>query len=107
VTIDVEVDFAFDGDRRVGAAGFTGDDAGHLFPVHSGRMGGGVPGLNQKAIRACVHRCCGSIKNVQWRGQKVEVIRIARLGDSELPKRFGQFVRQIQESKAECRETGQ
>jgi hypothetical protein len=91
-----EINFPLQGlDRRIGGA-FARDEAGKVFVVHRGKIGGGKKGIG-KALFEGHYR--GVWAPVQDGDAETSVVLIGHLGSSRFARQVSQFVRKVDRIK--------
>jgi hypothetical protein len=99
VSITCQTNSPFEGtDRRTGGV-FVRDDSGRVYLAHSGKIGGGRPGIGKQAFREFYGQ--KGVETVEWPdGRKSSVIVIGRIDGKYLLADVVGFVRQVQHFKA-------
>ncbi len=91
-----EINFPLRGlDRRIGGA-FARDEAGRIFVVHRGKIGGGKKGIG-KSLFEDQYR--GVWASVQDGSVETSVVLIGHLGSSRFARQVSQFVRKVDRIK--------
>jgi hypothetical protein len=91
-----EINFPLQGlDRRIGGA-FARDEAGKIFVVHRGKIGGGKKGIG-KALFEDQYRGVWAL--VQDGSVETNVVLIGHLGSSRFARQVSQFVRKVDRIK--------
>jgi hypothetical protein len=91
-----EINFPLQGlDRRIGGA-FARDQAGRIFVVHRGKIGGGKKGIG-KSLFEDQYRGVWAL--VQDGSAETNVVLIGHLGSSRFARQVSQFVRKVDRIK--------
>jgi hypothetical protein len=91
-----EINFPLQGlDRRIGGA-FARDEAGRIFVVHRGKIGGGKKGIG-KSLFEDQYRGVWAL--VQDGSVETNVVLIGHLGSSRFARQVGQFVSKVDRIK--------
>jgi len=91
-----EINFPLQGlDRRIGGA-FARDEAGRIFVVHRGKIGGGKKGIGKSLFEDQYH---GVWAPVQDGSIETNVVLIGHLGSSRFARQVSQFVRKVDRIK--------
>jgi len=91
-----EINFPLQGlDRRIGGA-FARDEAGRIYVVHRGKIGGGKKGIG-KSLFEDQYRGVWSL--VQDGSVETNVVLIGHLGSSRFARQVSQFVRKVDRIK--------
>jgi len=98
VSITCEINPPHSGvDLRMGGM-FLRDEEGEVHIAHTGRIGGGRPGIGPEGF--WTHYADGNVAEVDLpQGRSVRVVLIGRIGDEHLPARVACFVHEVQRIK--------
>lgn len=99
LSITVEINSPYKGvNRRIGGV-FVRDDDGRVYIAHSGKVGGGRPGIGKKAFwKFYVGE---NIETVEWPDDRTsQAVVIGRVDGEHLPAHVAQFVREVDRFKA-------
>jgi hypothetical protein len=99
LSITVETNSPFEGvNRRIGGL-FVKDEAGRVYIAHSGKVGGGRPGIGKEAFWEAYGG--EQVETVRWPdGQESRAIVIAPVDSERLPVHIGRFVHEVAQFKA-------
>lgn len=98
VDITCEINMVFEGIGRRVAGRFAKDTHGEVYLLHSGKVGGGRPGIGKTAFRKFFKG--DQILTVAWPdGDETYDILIGSLSDPELIKHIGRFVNEVAQFK--------
>jgi hypothetical protein len=99
LSIAVETNSPYEGvNRRIGGV-FVRDDEGRAYIAHSGKVGGGRPGIGKEAFWEFYGG--EQVETVQWPdGQKSRMIVIGRIDSEHLPVHVARFVHEVARFKA-------
>jgi hypothetical protein len=107
--IVAEFNVPYEGINRSLAGAFARDDARQVYTMHSGRVGGGRPGIGKSAFLKFYH--AARLATVGWPDRRqTKHILIGRIGDAALLDQVAEFVhvvRQFKESVAGTADTNQ
>lgn len=94
LSITVETNSPFQGvNRRIGGV-FVKDEAGRVYIAHSGKVGGGRPGIGKEAFWEAYGG--EQVETVRWPdGQKSRAIVIAPVDSERLPAHIARFVHEV------------
>jgi len=98
LSITVETNSPLEGvNRRVGGL-FVKDQAGRVYIAHSGKVGGGRPGIGKESFWEVYGG--EQVQTVQWPdGRQSEVIVIAPVDSEHLPAHIARFVHEVAQFK--------
>jgi len=99
LSITVETNSPYEGvNRRIGGV-FVRDDEGRVYIAHSGKVGGGRPGIGKKAFWDFYGG--EQVETVKWPdGQKSQMIVIGRIDREHLSAHIARFVHEVARFKA-------
>ena len=99
LSVAVETNPPYEGvNRRTGGV-FVRDDGGRVYIAHSGKVGGGRPGIGKKAFWKFYGG--DQVESVQWPdGRETQVIAISAIDSEHLQARMARFVREVARFKA-------
>jgi hypothetical protein len=94
LNITCEINIPCQGSDRRGAGALVKDEMGRVYLTHSGKVGGGRPGIGKEAFLAFYHGA--QRRKVLWPdGERTEVIVVARVADPHLAAGIARFVHQV------------
>jgi hypothetical protein len=99
LSITVKTNSPYEGvNRRIGGV-FVRDDEGRVYIAHSGKVGGGRPGIGKEAFWESYGG--EQVKTVHWPdGRESQVIVIGRVDSEHLPAHIARFVHEVARFKA-------
>lgn len=99
LSITVETNSPFEGvNRRIGGL-FVKDQAGRVYIAHSGKVGGGRPGIGKEAFWESYGG--EQVETVRWPdGRKSRTIVISPVDSERLPAHIARFVHEVARFKA-------
>ncbi len=101
LTIVCEVNPPVEGIRRQCAGAFLRDASGRIYLAHSGRIGGGRPGIGKEEFVAFYRGT--NWQTVRWPdGRITRMIVAGRLDDPQLPAQIAAFVGEVSRFKESC-----
>jgi len=96
--IVAELNVPFEGINRLVAGVFARNDTGQVFAMHSGKVGGGRPGIGKAAFLKFYH--AARLETLDWPDrQQTRHIAIGRIGDDNLLGQVAEFVQVVKEFK--------
>jgi len=100
LSITVETNSPYEGvNRRIGGV-FVRDDEGRVYIAHSGKVGGGRPGIGKEAFWE-FYGGSDDVETVGWPdGRTSGVIVIGRIDSEHLPVHIARFVHEVARFKA-------
>lgn len=87
-------------DRRC-AGIFVKDSRGMVFLAHTGKIGGGYPGVGKRAFLGSSY--AGALEPVRWTDDVITQVLVLGPMDSRLPELLGQFIHSVQKFKNDIR----
>ncbi len=97
-SIVCEINPPYKGMDKRAAGRFAKDISGAIYITHSGRVGGGRPGIGQGAFLPFYGS--DTIQDINWpRGKDSESIVIGRIDSKYLPLHLSRFIRKVEEFK--------
>ena len=99
LSIMCEINSPFEGIRRDIAGVFAKDDGGHVYLAHTGKVGGGRPGIGKSAFW---HFYGGkAVETIEWSdGGTSPAVVIGRIDGEHLLISMAGFVRQVEDFKS-------
>ena len=98
VSLVCEINPPVEGINRRCAGLFVRDADGVIYLTHSGRVGGGRPGIGKREFVASYNG--GDIRPIQWPdGRVTEAFVIGPVGSDALPARIAHFVHEVERFK--------